>query len=219
MQKTIDLSRHDNLSQLVYQELLQEIMGGAWKPSEQISVRTQAERFCVSTTPVRDALLKLRSENILLSERRSFRIPPLTREEFAETRLMRVALETLLSRQAAMAIDKDTMRQLTRLHEQLLTAKRKRDFRTVMDVNRQFHFTLYELARMPHALSIVRTLWARTGPYQHGLYLRDEGPREENHDHLRVLEGLRNGDVELVAQAIADDITLRSVKFEAIVDR
>lgn len=212
----VDLSHRDSLATLAYNQLRDEIMSGMWKPGERLTIRGQAERFKISPTPVREAMLQLASEKALLLETRSFSIPVLSEEEFVEIRKIRVALENLLLKEAVSRPDPHFAKELASIHERLITAKENRDFRTVMAENRRFHFRLYERAGMPEALAIVRSLWTRTGPYQHSLYLKHPPIDPEKHDHLRVIAAIQAGDAEEAAVAIVDDITLRGVRIQDV---
>jgi DNA-binding GntR family transcriptional regulator len=210
----IDLSQRDSLSALVYNQVRDEIMNGLWKPGSRLTIRGQAERFNISSTPVREAMLQLASEKALLLETRSFSIPILTEKEFLEIRKIRVALERLLVEEAITGPDRKLAEELFALHEKLIAAKAERDFRTVMIQNQRFHFQLYERANMPETVAIVRSLWTRSGPYQHSLYLRHPPIEPEKHDHLRVCAAVRSGDAFAAAQAVVDDITLRGVRIQ-----
>ncbi|UOM33276.1 GntR family transcriptional regulator [Acuticoccus sp. I52.16.1] len=212
----IDLSHRDNLSQLIYAQLRNEIIGGQWHPAAKLSIRQQAQRFRVSVTPVREALLQLASEKALVLEPRSFRVPVLSRAEFIEIRKARVALEGLLAGEAVVQPDAAFAGRLAALHEELIGAKLAGRYDVVMQRNRDFHFSLYEKASMPQVVSIVEGLWAQTGPYQHSLYRRETAVPADTHDHLRVIQAVRRGDAALAARAVVDDITLRGVRLEEI---
>jgi len=208
----IDFSNRDSLSTLAYNQLRDEIISGLWKPGERLTIRGQADRFGISPTPVREAMLQLASEKALLLGSRSFSIPVLTEAEFIELRKIRASLEYLLTKEAIQNPDQGLATRLAGIHEKLISAKQEKDFSRVMIENRRFHFALYEQAGMPEALSIVRGLWTRSGPYQHSLYLRHPPIEPQKHDHLRVLKAIESGDGEAAAQSIVDDITLRGVR-------
>lgn len=212
----IDLSHRDNLSQLIYAQLRNEIIGGQWHPAAKLSIRQQAQRFRVSVTPVREALLQLTSEKALVLEPRSFRVPILSRAAFIEVRKARVALEDLLTREAVVQPDAAFADQLAAMHQELIEAKQTGRYGLVMQRNRDFHFSLYAKASMPQVVSIVEGLWAQTGPYQHSLYSREPPLPADTHDHLRVIEAVRRGDADQAARAVVDDITLRGVRLEEI---
>lgn len=211
---TVDLSQRDSLARLAYNQLRDEIISGLWKPGEKISIRQEAERFCISVTPVREAMLQLAAEQTLRLEPRSFSIPVLTKEEFLEIRKIRSALEHLLTLEAVQRPDPTLADTLDAIHNRLIAAKQAGDFRTVMIENRRFHFTLYDKADLPQACAMVKTLWARSGPYQHSLYLKHPAVDPATHDHLRVCRAVAVGDANEAAAAIVEDITLRGVRLE-----
>lgn len=212
--ESVDLSQNESLSRRAYNHLREEIMSGLWKPGERISIRRQAERFHISATPVREAMLQLTAEQALRLETRSFSVPVLSKQEFLEIRKIRSALEHLLTMEAVRKPDAALAETLSAIHSRLIDAKQSGDFRTVMIENRRFHFTVYERAELPQAFTMVKNLWARSGPYQHSLYLRRPAIEPDAHDHLRVIRAIETGNAEAAASAIVEDITLRGVRMD-----
>lgn len=209
-----DLSNRDSLARLVYRRLREEIMSGLWKPGERLTIREQAERFRISPTPVREAMLQLTGEGALTLGARTFSVRQLTKGEFLEVRKIRASLEGLLTREAVAGPNPALADELAELHRELIEAKRDQQFETVMIKNRLFHFRIYDAARMPQALDLVESLWTRAGPYQHSLYSVTEAQDPAHHDHLRAIDAVRRGDADAAVQAIVDDITLRGIQAE-----
>lgn len=210
----LDLSQRDNLSEVVYARLREEIMSGLWKPGERLTIRSQAERFHTSPTPVRDAMLQLAREEALSLAPRSFRVPQLTKAQFLEIRKMRVALETLAAEEAARRAPPGLADELAAIHEELARVKAKQDVQGTMSLNRRFHYTLYAGADMPHCLETILRLWARAAPYMHHLYRGGAPQPPEAHEHLRIVTGIRAGDPAVVKEALRLDITDRSVPMD-----
>ena len=154
--------------------------------------RDLAQRFHVSQTPVREAMRRLESEGLLICDtHRGFTVvaPDVSRVE--ENFQIRAALESLGASLAARKIDPAGLRRLRELNEQM-RALADDDDPGYAELNREFHFTVYEYAHSPLLLSLMRLLWASL----HG------GPRvsrthaESARQHDEILAALAEGAAE-----------------------
>ena len=99
------LSR-ESISQQAYLAIRRALMGGQFAPGAKLILRTVAASLGISSTPVREALLKLASENALtLDVRGTVRVPEMTRDKYIEIRDLRVLLEGEAAARAAVAIE------------------------------------------------------------------------------------------------------------------
>ncbi|MFI5082460.1 MAG: GntR family transcriptional regulator, partial [Streptosporangiales bacterium] len=170
--------------------LLRElIITGELGTGEQLRQRDLAQRFGVSQTPVREAMRRLESEGLLSCDtHRGFTVvaPDVGRVE--ENFQIRAALESLGASLAARKVDPAGLRRLRELNEQMRTLAD--DDPRYTELNRGFHFTVYEYAHSPLLLSLMRLLWASL----HG------GPRvsrthaESARHHVEIMAALADGD-------------------------
>lgn len=78
------------LAQEVYSRLRESIMNGGFSPGEKNAMRKIAERYGVSTMPVREALNKLQMEGFVHFERRSIYFSQLSAKELIEIFKIRI---------------------------------------------------------------------------------------------------------------------------------
>jgi DNA-binding GntR family transcriptional regulator len=154
----------ETLNERVYRELVNSIMAGAFRPGQELTLRSVADALGTSFMPVRDALRRLvtlRALEVLPS--RKIAIPILTSSQFFELRRIRTLLE---GEAAALAAEKITRRQLTSVRSILkkldgLDETRRAEF---WALNHKFHFAIYEAAESPQLFSIIESLWLQIGP-------------------------------------------------------
>src|SRR5690606_2426459 len=92
----------DNLSDRAYQEIRSALMRSRLKPGEKLLLRPLSAQLGLSATPVREALLRLVSEQApRLDERGTAVVPILDRASLLEVRDLRVLLEGRSARRAA----------------------------------------------------------------------------------------------------------------------
>jgi DNA-binding GntR family transcriptional regulator len=141
------------------------VITGELAPGEQLRQRDLAQRFGVSQTPVREAMRRLESEGLLICDtHRGFTVvaPDVGRVE--ENFQIRAALESLGASLAAGKIDPAGLVRLRELNDRMRVLPD--DDPGYAELNREFHFTVYEYAHSPLLLSLMRLLWAslRGGP-------------------------------------------------------
>ncbi len=165
------------------------VITGELGPGEQLRQRDLALRFGVSQTPVREAMRRLESEGLLVCDtHRGFTVVTPGDGRVEENFQIRAALESLGASLAARKIGTDGLARLRHLNEQMRALPD--DDSRYAELNREFHFTVYEYARSPLLLSLMRLLWASL----HG------GPRvsrthaESARQHDEILAALADAD-------------------------
>jgi DNA-binding GntR family transcriptional regulator len=184
------LSKTDMVAALI-REL---IITGELAAGMQLRQRDLAQRFGVSQTPVREAMRRLESEGLVIGDtHRGFTVVEPDDGPVEENFQIRAALESLGASLAARKIDAAGIAHLQDLNEQMRALGD--DDPRYAGLNREFHFTLYQYARSPLLMSLMRLLWASL----HG------GPRvlrthaESARQHDAILDALRAGDADAAA--------------------
>ncbi|WP_245870219.1 GntR family transcriptional regulator [Teichococcus rhizosphaerae] len=196
----------DSLSERAYQEVRSALMLSRLRPGERLLLRPLAARLGISATPVREALLRLVSEQaLLMDERGTVVVPSIDRTRFLEIRALRCQLEGQAGAAAAARAGPAEIAALGAIHARLVEAEARGDFPAALQCNEQFHFGLCRLAGLPVLLGLVEILWMQCGPLLSHLYA--EGARNlPRHGHLEALEGLRRRDAAMVRAAVVRDI-------------
>jgi DNA-binding GntR family transcriptional regulator len=167
----------------------QLIITGDLPPGGQLRQRDLAKRFGVSQTPVREALRRLESEGLVVGDaHRGFTVVEPDDGPVEENFQIRAALESLGASLAARKIDAGGIQALRDLNDRMRALAD--DDPRYADLNREFHFAVYEHAGSPLLLSLMRLLWASL----HG------GPRvsrthaESARQHDAIIDALSAGD-------------------------
>ena len=200
--KTID---HNNLGEVVYQNIAEALIKGALRPGARLKIRDLAQEMGTSVTPVRDAILRLVHEGaLLLKSPRDIRVPVLHPDRYLEIRTIRLKLEGLAAERAAAMADTNDIKRLEMLISNNERALSARDFALATEINQVFHFELANVAAMPILRGILHNLWLQMGPVISAAY--GEGGRTMIEHHYDVLDAIRKHDAQAAKQAIRDDI-------------
>jgi DNA-binding GntR family transcriptional regulator len=131
------------LSEEVAGQLRDEIMSGVLRPGEFIRLEAVAQRLGTSVTPVREALLLLRGEDMVrLLPRRGFVVSPLSRVDVEDLFAVQADLAGELAARAASRITDEQVGSLASLNDELLAAVASGDRDRIELLEYQFHRAL-----------------------------------------------------------------------------
>lgn len=188
----------------VYEALCRAIMVGAVRPQQQLSVRSLADEFGVSATPVKEALRRLGADEVLFAlPKSSFRVTDITARRYAELLEIRKRLEGYAAEEAARLASRELIDRLALLNDRF-RASQDLPHPAMLELNLEFHFTLYAAARKPDLMVLIRGLWLRIGPYLG--YYEDTSTESSYQTHARIVDALRRGDARAAGAAVCDDL-------------
>ena len=200
--------RNDTLSEQAYQRLHRALMTGGLLPEQVLTVRGLAEAYGVSLTPVREAIQRLVAERALIVENgRTIRVPRLDVETYREILKIRLELEPMAARDAAMRMDNpemDRIEALAHLHREAIVA---RDAHRTLAANTDFHISIYRASQQPILTGLIESLWLRVGPTLNLLVPTYCGSLTGVEMHVDAVDALRRRDGEALARAVRDDLT------------
>ncbi|QPF89314.1 GntR family transcriptional regulator [Bradyrhizobium commune] len=203
----VGLVGRDNLTARVFGELRLALMEGRFRPGHRFKIRELAEAMGVSETPIREALMQLVRARVLdMQASRLIEVARLSAAQYEELRGIRILLEGLAAERATTRISKADIANLKKYHQALVAAERGRRWREAVQVNWQFHHTLYKAADAPELLEMIETIWLRNGPLLNMLYPHATPTYPGRHQHLNVLDGLAARNPEAVKQSIKADL-------------
>ena len=197
---------HENLGDTVYARLSEALVKGRFAPGERLTIRDLAQSLGTSVTPVRDAILRLiQDEALVQKSAREVRVPIITLERYREIRQIRLKLEGLAAREAAL---KATAKDIERLRDLIArneSAIADRNWTEALELNQTFHFALADIGNMVVLRGILNRLWLQMGPLIAESY--HEGGRAMIDNHHAVFAAIDKGDADAAERAIIADIT------------
>jgi DNA-binding GntR family transcriptional regulator len=133
-------ARAESIADRVYSLLRREIAAGVFRPGERIIEKPLAERLQISRTPIREALLKLEAEGVVVcNSRRSYNVRILTVDDVREIYQTLGLLEGAVAAAALPHLDAADIQELERLNDQMQAAAAAADLQAFGEWNRTFH--------------------------------------------------------------------------------
>jgi DNA-binding GntR family transcriptional regulator len=190
---------HDSLRAQVADAVRAALVAGSMSSGEVYSAPQLAERFGVSVTPVREALLELVRDGLLVAVRnRGFRVADPTDAELDATSEVRLLLEPAAAARAALQPADRRAEAQERLREAahgVSDAAEAGDVVAHVRADRDFHAALLDLAGNAVLAETVLRLRDRSRLYRHGAADRDT-LRQAADEHDRLVELVLAGDAE-----------------------
>lgn len=174
-----------------------QLSSGALRPGDRIRQEQLAAELGTSVVPVREALTTLQAEGLVRHiPHRGYRVASLSLEELSETYLIRRLLEDEVVRIATPRLREEQLTVLREAAGEMEALTERGDVAAMMEVNRRFHFTLFEAADRPRMVDFIRILWMMTDAYRAMYYGRDDARQRVNHEHRGIIEALEDGDAD-----------------------
>ena len=157
------LAQRENLRDSVANALRAAVISGELKPGEVYSAPTLGARFGVSATPVREAMLDLVREGLVISLRnKGFRVTEVSDEDLDNVAAVRQLIEPPTVRDVVPVIPAADYPRLRRLAEDIVVAARAGDLIAYIEADRVFHVTLLAYSGNQKLVDVVSDLRSQT---------------------------------------------------------
>ena len=196
-----------------YSQLSDLLISGRMAPGEKISLRQTAEVLGISMMPVREAVSRLVADKALeVAANRAVRVPLMSSAQFRDLTRVRIAIEGHAAAEAALRCLPGDVDSIANAEEAMRAESEAAtpDLPRAVELNKTFHFAVYEAAQSPILVEIIRALWLKAGPVIN-LDLRGNPDRlakgEAIRFHADVRKAIEIGDAGAAKVGIAADIT------------
>jgi DNA-binding GntR family transcriptional regulator len=189
------LGSRQNVRDQIAQALRASLVAGEMRPGVVYSAPTLAERFGVSPTPVREAMLDLVKEGLVTAVRnKGFRVTELSDRDLDEITEVRALIEVpTVGRVAASPEGAEELRPLA---ESVVAAAERRDILGYIEADQVFHLELLALGGNAHLVEVVRELRHRSRLYGVPSLAERGELLPSAREHLRLLDLVTGNDIE-----------------------
>lgn len=190
------------LGEAAYQRLRADIVAGVLEAGKPLRLEALRQRYGLSFSPLREALMRLQSERLVLSTAlRGFSVAPLSREEMKDATETRILIECEALRRAMRDGDDDweagIVAAFHALGRQVERMARNSDKANAADVaaleerHRQFHHALIAQCGSPRLLELANQLYVETQRYRLPSLvgqLAGAAPRDVAAEHQQIMD-------------------------------
>ena len=203
-------------TKVVYEELRARIVQGAYLPGERLPASELAQAFGTSRTPVREALMLLESDGLVVGElNRGYHVRPLSPDIIAQLYEMRAMLESFGARKAAEHPERLSDVDLERLWaamdtlDELAEVSHHDDPDTIgrmMAANTFVHDTIIGVGGNPQLAVLISRTIDRGVIYRAFDLFSTQLLRRANEFHRMIVQRVLAGDVERAGAMMAEHV-------------
>ncbi|MBC8441952.1 MAG: GntR family transcriptional regulator [Deltaproteobacteria bacterium] len=159
MPKLTTIKQPDSLAKMAYEAIRQSILSGQWQIGELYNEKAIAADLGISRTPVREALLELSSQDLIVfMPRRGLMLNRFTLSDVDEIFELRKAIELASVEKISNASPRPD---LLTIEESLLNqrkALKQKDYIAFIDADRMFHTNFSMLTKNRRIISIMENI-------------------------------------------------------------
>lgn len=197
-----------SVSQQIHESLRERIVSLELAPGQNLSRSEIAEHYGVSQTPVRDAMLKLEEEGLLVIHPQSkTQVSKIDVEQARETQFLRLSIELEVMRRLASQGGKDAIASARKVFVLQKGALEAGELDRFSRLDRLFHEALCEAAGVTNLWQLVT---ARSGHIDRlrNLNLPEPGkPANILLYHRRILQGIESSDLAATETAVREHLS------------
>jgi DNA-binding GntR family transcriptional regulator len=212
--------RRTSVSQQIREALRERIVALEFVPGQHLSRAEIADYYDVSQTPVRDAMMKLEEEGLLVIHPQSkTAVSKIDVEQARETQFLRLSIELEVTRRLALDADKAALAGAKLVLAQQEAAFERGDIERFALLDRMFHQQLCEAAGVSN---LWRLVTARSGHIDRlrNLNLPDPGkPANIIFYHKQIMTALEAGDQPATEKAIREHLSGTLAQVNQIIAR
>ncbi|MEH6628415.1 MAG: GntR family transcriptional regulator [Motiliproteus sp.] len=195
-------------------EIENEIIEGVLKPGDRLDETLLAERFGVSRTPVREALLQLQTAGLIeMRPRKGAVVASIELKELLEMFEVMAELEGMCGRLAARRASHEEIQAIKDSHKASSDAAKKKDFDRYYALNVDFHEAIYQAGRNSYLAAQTINLRNRLSPYRRTQLRNANRILESFEEHSHIIEAIENKDADKTELLLREHVTIQGGTF------
>jgi DNA-binding GntR family transcriptional regulator len=202
-----EFAARPQLSEDVARYVRRRIFNGAYRAGEYLRLDQLANELGISATPVREALLNLRAEGLLVQQpRRGFMVLAVTARDIADVANVQAFIGGELAARAAENITDEQLGALRAIQDDLEQAYEKDDLEHTVRLNHDFHRTINVAADSPKLTQFMSSI-TRYAP--ESVFPTVSGwPKQSIRDHRKLIAAFERRDANRARMAMAEHFTI-----------
>lgn len=203
-----------SLADQLREAIEEDIATGKLPPGAPLDEAELTQRFGVSRTPVREAMVQLAATGMVdIRHRRGATVAQLSPQRLIEMFEVMAEFEAMCGRYAARRMQTEEVTALEAAHLACEAARNNGDADDYYHLNENFHQLIYAGSHSSFLCEQATTLHRRLRPYRR-LQLRVKGRLQASFgEHQAVVDAIKAGDGELAAQALRNHVMVQGERF------
>lgn len=215
--RATDIAQMASASDVIFDALREAIAKGDISEGQTLRQDHIARMFNVSRIPVREALTRLEEQGLVSTQRyRGAVVTTLSTEEIREIFEFRALLEPEVLRYSVERITAEGLENAKRFANAFSTES---DSSHWGELNRRFHYSLYEPSGRPYYLQTISAALDRVDRYLRAQLVLTDGMARARREHQGILEACIRRDADEAARLTREHILGASVSLIGFLER
>lgn len=196
------------LPERVADEIIELIANNSIKLESRLVERDLMERFKVSQSVIREALLQLEAKGLVtIKPRRGTYVNNPTSDEIYMLFEVRKILDVFATRNAAFHHTEEDKKELRKLSSDAEKAYRNGDYMQFFRISRKFHIRVYECSGFSCLTRVYEDMTTLTDIFHHNLHVaRKINLYDDVKGHAQICEAIESGDPDLCEKVVVQHL-------------
>ncbi len=196
--------KYRTMQEIVYSTIKERILSGEYSPGQRLITNDLATELGVSRMPIREALHRLEAATglVTLIPHKGAVVNAISQEDILEVFRIRAVLEGLAARLACPNLDDEQLNQLEQINRKVIELGHSIDEETFLEFNRQFHTPIWQAAKSPRLIGILRSLYDASRSYRYMSVMLPGRFEEIVAEHAEIIAALRKRDLAEVEKVV-----------------
>jgi len=206
MNNNPSLSNSPNYSELARREITKAILGGNLRLGQKINQKKLADMLNMSRTPLREALVSLEKEGLIVREERGYSICYLEKSEIDELYDTRKLLEGYGAYLCTLNITEKGRNDLRNhmLKVEMLMNSGEDDLLKKVEMNGRIHEMIAEYSNNRYVLKYTREIRLKLSLLRVALFTVEEREEEDFNEHSEIVNAILLGDAKEARRKMED---------------
>ena len=188
---------HKSLTEYIFQDLENKIIGGTLKPGQRIIEESLCRSFGVSRSPVREALRILESQGFVQREpRRGVSVTKITFKEAEDIYTIRARLDSLAIYLAIKNNKPGVVSKLKKLHQKMIAVAEQNNVNEYFKLNRNFHDTISQESDNQQLMKLLETFDKQTMRYRRMVVRAPGWMQDSIKNHAAIIQWFESADLD-----------------------
>ena len=195
-----------NLANGIYETLKQKILYCEIPPGRPVSEKQLMEMLKVGRTPLREAVLTLKKERlIVVLPRRGMLVAELSLPDVIENYQVREIMETAVLTHTCKLIEQKTLAELEELFQSIYEQREQFDTKEYLEHDWRFHYSLIEPLRNKKISEFLHQIYEQNIRFRISCY-RQRQVQDMVGEHLEIIRFIKAGDADGACKALRTHI-------------
>lgn len=190
----------------VYNMLRLRIVTGELEPGTKLRDLDLSEELGISRTPIREALLMLESDGLVVTKANRWTlVAPIDIKEAENIYSIVWSLECLAMEQAFPNISPKDIKELEELNENFNESIEKEEIYPVLQADNEFHNKIIQLSNNLDLPKLLSSLKVRVQRIEIHYFSQMDTKYSSYIEHQQIIKGIKNGDLNYTLNAIKNN--------------